>query len=88
MTMRTRAPLGLAGGAFLAFCGAGAAFAESSITVSLWDKGENSVMMDDQHMFMMNKSFATEGMPMSMMGIGLSETTVPAGMVTFNVTND
>lgn len=87
MTVFPRATLGFAAGTLLVFCGAGAALAETAITVSLWDKGADSVMMDDQHMFMMNKGFAMNGMPMAMMGIELSAATVPAGMVTFNVTN-
>mgnify|MGYP002632162476 CR=1 FL=1 len=88
MTVFSRTTLSLAGAVFWTFCGAGTALANSTITVSLWDRGADSVMMDDQHNFGMSKGMMGGDMPMAMMGIGLSEASVPAGMITFNVTND
>jgi len=79
---------GLVGGALLAFAGAGAALADATITVSLWDKGADSVMMSAQHQFAMKKGMMSGETPMSLMGIKVSEATVKTGMITFNVTND
>jgi len=59
--------------------------AETQIAVTLWDKGADSVMMDEAHMKTMGKMIAA--MPMAMMGIQIDKATVPAGQVTFNVTN-
>jgi len=59
--------------------------AETQIAVTLWDKGADSVMMDEAHMKAMGKMMAA--MPMAMMGIQIDKATVPAGRVTFNVTN-
>jgi uncharacterized cupredoxin-like copper-binding protein len=64
-----------------------AAFADATIKVSLWDKGPDSVMMDDAHMKMMGK-MDMKMASMGMMGIKLDKTSVPAGKVTFDVTND
>ena len=65
-----------------------AAFAvDSTIKVSLWDKGPDSMMMDDAHMSMMGRMDMAM-MPMAMMGITLDKASVPAGTVTFEVTND
>ena len=64
-----------------------AAFADATIKVSLWDKGPDSMVLDDAHMAMMGKmdmSMASTGM----MGITLDATTVAAGKITFDVTND
>ena len=61
--------------------------ADSTVKVSLWDKGPDSVMMDDAHMAMMGKmDMATMGM--GLMGIKLDQLTIPAGRVTFAVVND
>lgn len=59
--------------------------AETKITVSLWDKGPDSVMMDDAHIKNMGKMMMD--MPMAMMGITIDAATVAAGTVTFDVTN-
>ncbi len=65
-----------------------AAFAaDTTIHVSLWDKGSDSMMMDDAHMKMMGKMDMAM-MPMAMMGVTLDMLTVPAGKVTFEATND
>ena len=66
---------------------AGAALADTTIKVSLWDKGADSVVMDDAHMAMMGK-MDMANMSSGTMGITLDQTTVPAGKVTFDVTND
>tara|TARA_R110002096_G_scaffold138378_7_gene292025 strand:+ start:5126 stop:5638 length:513 start_codon:yes stop_codon:yes gene_type:complete len=88
MNVFARAIAGLAGSTFLALGGAGAALADATISVSLWDKGADSVMLDDQHQFGMMKGMMSGSMPMSLMGISVSEATVSAGMITFNVSND
>lgn len=64
-----------------------AALADATVKVSLWDKGPNSAMMDDAHMKMMGR-MDRKMMSMGMMGITLDKTSVPAGKVTFDVTND
>lgn len=64
-----------------------AAFADATIKVSLWDKGPDSMVMDDAHMKrmgMMDMKMASMGM----MGITLDKTSVAAGKVTFDATND
>ncbi len=71
----------------LATLSVGAAQADATVKVSLWDKGPDSVVLDDAHMKMMGKvdmSMASMGM----MGIKLDVTTVAAGKITFDVTND
>jgi uncharacterized cupredoxin-like copper-binding protein len=79
--------LALAGGVFAAFCGSAALAADSTIKVSLWDKGPDSAMMDDTHMYPMGKDMMAN-MGMAMMGITIDQSTVPAGKVTFEVSND
>lgn len=64
-----------------------AAFADATIKVSLWDKGPNSVAMTDAMMAMKGK-MDMKMASMGMMGITLDTTTVKAGKVTFEVTND
>jgi uncharacterized cupredoxin-like copper-binding protein len=64
-----------------------AAMADATVKVSLWDKGPDSMVLDDAHMAMrgkMNMKMASMGM----MGIKLDVTSVKAGKVTFDVTND
>lgn len=63
----------------------GALAAESTVKVTLWDKGPQSVMMDQAHMQMMGRMQMAGGM--TMMGIDVDKATVPAGWVTFDVTN-
>ncbi len=55
------------------------AFADATIKVRLWDKG--------QHMGMGMGMGMHANMKMAMMGIDVDQTTVPAGKVTFDVTN-
>jgi uncharacterized cupredoxin-like copper-binding protein len=88
MNVSRRAALGLATGLSLALLGTTGFAADTTITVSLWDRGGDSVMMDDMHMFGMGKHMMPGAdMQMAMMGITLDKSEVPAGMVTFNVTN-
>ncbi len=64
-----------------------AAFADGTVKVSLWDKGPDSMVLDDAHMAMkgmMDMKMASMGM----MGVKLDVTTIAAGKVTFEVTND
>ena len=68
----------------------GAAFAAqttagATVTVTLWDKGPDSATPDDAHPM----GFASAGadMSMAMVGVKADVDTVPAGTVTFNVTN-
>ena len=76
----------LAAGLFAFLAGTAAVSAETTVKVSLWDKGPDSVMMDDAHMKMMGKMHMD--MAMVTMGIKLDVPSVPAGTVTFDVTND
>ncbi len=61
--------------------------ADTTIKVALWDKGPDSAMMDDAHMAMTGK-MDMANMSTGMMGITPDQTSVPAGKVTFAVTND
>lgn len=74
--------------AVLAFSlAAHAALADGSVvTVSLWDKGDASMDNMDSMAPMMMSSGAD--MSMATMGVTADTATVPAGEVTFNVTND
>ena len=71
----------LAAGLAFAFA-SGAAFASTVVTVELWDKGAAMAMPTDL-------AYATSGLDLSKatMGIKLSRKSVPAGVVTFKVTN-
>ena len=63
------------------------AFSNTTIKVSLWDKGADSVVLDDAHMALMGKmdmKMASTGM----MGITVDKASVKAGTVTFIVKND
>lgn len=64
-----------------------AAFADATVKVSLWDKGPDSMVLDDAHMKMMGK-MDMANMSTGMMGITLDVKTVATGKVTFDVTND
>jgi uncharacterized cupredoxin-like copper-binding protein len=75
----------------IAGLGASAVFAAqtgttgATITVTLWDKGPDSATPDDAHPM----GYGSKGadMAMAMLGVKADVTTVPAGKVTFNVTN-
>lgn len=68
------------------------AFAATTITVSLWDTGDHAMDMLDQAkpmgMGLMHKMMMSGDMKMGAMGITASATEIPAGDVTFTVTND
>ena len=76
---------------FIATLSAGPVFARSSVVkVSLWDKGASSMnMLGHGEMMGMGMGMGKTGsaMPMAPMGIRVSSRTVPAGDVTFEVTN-
>ncbi|HWA50681.1 MAG TPA: hypothetical protein VG742_20600 [Dongiaceae bacterium] len=74
--------------ACLLFAGLGhPAMADGSIvTVTMWDKGANAEMAMDRGIGMAHDAMMT-GMMDGMMGMKLSADTVPAGEVTFKVTN-
>ncbi len=73
----------------LALMGTSAArAADTAIQVSLWDKGPDSMMMDTMPMMGMGSGMSGGDMMKAMMGIKLDATSVPAGRVTFNVSND
>lgn len=61
-----------------------AAFADSTVNITLWDKGPDSATPDDAHPMGMG---AKADMAMAMLGVKADVTTVPAGKVTFVVTN-
>ena len=87
--MTTKA-LGMRGTAIalglMAALGASAGFAaDSTVTVTLWDKGPDSATPDEAHPM----GFGSTGadMSMAMLGVKADVEKVPAGNVTFNVTN-
>ena len=87
MIVNRPAVLAFSTGIFLALSG-GIAFAGgTTIQVSLWDKGPDSVNVDDAHTKMMGKMDQAM-MKTASMGIKLDQITIPAGTVTFAVTND
>jgi uncharacterized cupredoxin-like copper-binding protein len=86
MNLSKRTTISLLVALFAASAGT-AAFADTTVKVSLWDKGPDSMMMDDVHMKMMGK-MDMPMMGMGMMGVTLDQTTIPAGKVTFVATND
>ena len=68
------------------------ACAATTVTVSLWDKGDHAMDMLDQAMpmgmGMMRKMMLSGEMKMGPMGITASQSEIPAGEVTFTVTNE
>lgn len=71
--------------AVLAFLGSAALAADTTVHVSLVDKGPDSVMMDEMHQFGMG--MMKGDVSMAMMSIVVDQAEVPAGKVTFEVTN-
>ncbi len=61
-----------------------AAFADSKINVTLWDKGPDSAQPDAAHPLGMGSG---GDMSMAMLGVKADVASVPAGKVTFEVTN-
>ncbi len=90
MILSRRASLALTG-ALIAVLGTSAArAADTTIQVSLWDKGPDSMMLEPMPMMGMGKGQGMSGgdMMKAMMGIKLDVTTISAGKATFEVTND
>lgn len=87
MTFSRRMILSLAGGFLTAFAGTTAFAADTTVHVSLSDKGPDSAMMDPTRMYGMGKGMMSD-MSMAMLGITIDKAEVPAGMVTFEVSND
>lgn len=86
MTLRPRAAL-LLPATFVALVAAFPVLADTTVKVSLWDKGPDSLVLDDAHMAMMGKMDMAV-MAGAMMGVKLDKVSVPAGKITFDVTND
>jgi uncharacterized cupredoxin-like copper-binding protein len=59
------------------------AFADTTLKVSLWDKGGEMDMSKNMGMGMGMRA----NMKMAMMGIDIDKKTIPAGKITFEVTN-
>lgn len=92
MKMMRRTVLALSIG-ILPFGFVGGAFAESTeVNVSIWDKGNAAMEAMDaaepMGMAMMADDKMAEAMKTALMGLKVDMTEVPAGDVTFNVTND
>ena len=62
------------------------AFAAATIKVQLWDKGADSVVLDDAHMAMMGK-MDMKMAGTAMMGVKVDKASIKAGTVTFVVKN-
>ncbi len=86
MTSFVHAALPLAVGFSAALWATSGFAAETTVHVSLWDMGPDSVMIDDMHQFGMGKGMMAD-MNMALMGISLDVATVAAGKVTFEVSN-
>jgi len=80
--------MGLFAGAVSALMLATPAFAAGTeVTVSLWDKGADS-LMDFGTVKPMGMAMMGADMSMATMGITMSQTEIPAGEITFTATND
>jgi len=75
----------LAIGLALALTGAAQAASVSTVKVTLWDKGPDSATPDDAHPMGFGSG---ADMTMAMLGITTDVTAVPAGTITFDVTNN
>ena len=87
MFVKSTSVVAFATGLLLAIPGGVASAAGTTVHVSLWDKGPDSVNVDDAHTAMMGK-MDTAMMKTALMGVKLDQTSVAAGTVTFAVTND
>ena len=88
MTVTRRTTFAVAAGFVVAMMGSASFAADTTIKVSLWDKGPDSAaMVDSKRMLGMGKMMMGD-MKMAMMGISIDKVEVPAGKVTFAVTND
>lgn len=74
-------------GALSVLAFSGAVFAETTVTVSLWDKGPASMEMTD-NMAPMGMAMAGAKMDMATMGMTTSLQEFPAGEVAFKMVND
>ena len=85
MLLSPKATLSL-GSALFAVVTASMAYAfDTTIQVSLWDKGPDSALIDPDHPMAMGTDGAD--MSMAMLGVTADATEVHAGTVTLNVTN-
>lgn len=62
------------------------AYADTTVHVTLWDKGPDSATMDEAHP--MGPASAGANLSMAMLGVKADVSSVPAGKVTFDVTNE
>lgn len=93
MTVTRRTTLGLlTGSAVTVILAMNPAYAaDTTVNVSLWDRGGNSMEMLGRGMPMgmgMMGNMKAVDMPMKMMGITADQAEVPAGEVTFKAVND
>jgi uncharacterized cupredoxin-like copper-binding protein len=87
MNFTRRTAVALLGCAAIGFTASPALASDSVIQVSLWDKGVTSMSMMDK-VQPMGMAMMESNMSMVTMGITTDLMKVPAGMVTFEVTND
>ena len=89
MIFNRRHALAFAGGLLLSIGSTSAFAADTTINISLWDRGPDSAMMDEMHPKGMGKGMmgGKMVMPMDMMGIEVDKAEVPTGKVTYNVVN-
>ena len=89
MIFNRRHALAFAGGLLLSIGSTSAFAADTTINISLWDRGPDSAMMDEMHPKGMGKGMmgGKMAMAMDMMGIEVDKAEVPAGKVTFEVVN-
>jgi uncharacterized cupredoxin-like copper-binding protein len=87
MTFSRRATVALFGCVLAGFSFGPAVAAGSVVHVSLWDKGNTSMSMMGE-VKPMGMAMTGSDMSMTTMGITVDQAEVPAGEVTFQVTND
>lgn len=88
MKISRRSTLALGTALAASVCFGTAQAAETMVNVSLWDKGETSMEMLGKIPPLGMAMSPGADMSMATMGITADKTTVPAGAVTFVVTND
>lgn len=88
MKISRRAAFTFAAALFTALSGTTAFAADSTVHISLWDKGPDSAMMNGTMMWGMGKTMSGGDMAMAKMGVKIDLSTVAAGRVTFEVVND
>lgn len=87
MQITRRSALALMAGALPLMTAAPSWAAGSTINISLWDRGENSMMELDPAK-PLGMGMMKGAMPMAPMGITADKTSVPAGEITFRAVND